>query len=69
MANTFSFKEVITKTMKISGILDSCAMTVDIEGEEKSLSTLLSAFNGAAIDLMVKVKSEEELEEPTSEEE
>ena len=31
MANAFSFKEVTTKTMKITGMVDTDNMTIDIE--------------------------------------
>lgn len=68
MANTFSFKEVTTKTMKIAGMLDTDRMVVDVDGEEKSLATLLSVFNGVDIELVAKIKSESELDEPTSDE-
>ena len=66
MANAFSFKEVTTKTMKITGMVDTDNMTIDVDGEEKKLSTLLSVFNGANIELVAKIKAEEELDEPTS---
>ena len=69
MANVFSFKEVTTKTMKITGMVDTDNMTIDVDGEEKKLSTLLSVFNGVDVDIQVKIKSEEELDEPTSDEE
>lgn len=69
MANAFSFKEVTTKTMKIAGMLDTDHMTVDVDGEEKSLATLLSVFNGVDIELVAKIKSESELDEPTSDDE
>ena len=69
MANAFSFKEVTTKTMKITGMVDTDKMTIDVDGEEKRLSILLSVFNGADVDIQVKIKSEEELDEPTSNEE
>ena len=68
MANAFSFKEVTTKTMKITGMVDTNNMTIDVDGEEKKLSTLLCVFNGADVDIQVKIKSEEELDEPTSNE-
>jgi hypothetical protein len=55
--------------MKIAGIIDTDKMTVDVDGEEKSLSTLLSVFNGGGIEINVKIKTEEELEEPTSDDE
>ena len=69
MANAFSFKEVTTKTMKITGMVDTDNMTIDVDGDEKKLSTLLSVFNGANIELVAKIKAEEELDEPTSDEE
>lgn len=69
MANAFSFKEVTTKTMKITGMVDTDNMTIDVDGEEKKLSTLLSVFNGTDVDIQVKIKSESELDEPTSNEE
>ena len=65
MANAFSFKEVTTRTMKIAGMLDTDRMVMDVDGEEKSLATLLSAFNGVDIELVAKVKAESELDEPT----
>ena len=55
MANAFSFKEVTTKTMKITGMVDTDAMTVDVDGETKKLSTLLSVFNGCDVDIQVKI--------------
>ena len=64
MANAFSFKEVTTRTMKITGMFDSDRMVIDVDGEEKNLSTLLSAFNGVNIELVAKVKAESELDEP-----
>ena len=68
MANPFSFKEVTTKTMKVVGILDSDKMVIDVDGEEKNISTLLSAFEGSNIEMVVKVKAESDLDEPTDEE-
>lgn len=67
MAN-FIYKKVITTNMKVAGILDTDIMTVDIDGEEKKLSTLLSDFNGAPVELNIKLKDEEELDEPKASE-
>ena len=69
MANPFSFKEVTTKTMKIIGIVDASRMIIDVDGEEKNISTLLSAFEGNNIEMVVKVKAESDLDEPTEDEE
>lgn len=67
MAN-FSYKKVITTNMKVAGILDTDVMTVDIDDEEKKLSTLLSDFNGAPVEINIKLKDEEELDEPKANE-
>ena len=69
MANPFSFKEVTTKTMKVIGIVDASRMIIDVDGEEKNISTLLSAFEGNNIEMVVKVKAESDLDEPTEDEE
>lgn len=63
MAN-FVFKETKQTSMKIAGIIDTDNMTIDIDGDEKNLTTLLSAFNGGAVEINVKVKEENELDEP-----
>ena len=64
MAN-FAYKKTTTTAMKVAGILDTDNMTVDVDGDEKKLSTLLSVFNGGAIEINIKVKDEEDLDEPT----
>lgn len=64
MAN-FAYKKTTTTAMKVAGILDTDNMTVDVDGEEKKLSTLLSDFNGGSIEINIKVKDEEDLDEPT----
>ena len=68
MAN-FVFKKTETTNMKIAGIIDTDRMTVDVDGEEKSLATLLSVFNGTGVEIKVATKNEEELDEPTDSEE
>lgn len=68
MAN-FAFKRTETQNMKIAGVFNKETMTVEVDGEEKSLATLLSPFEGLAVEIKVTVKNEEELDEPTSDEE
>lgn len=63
--SNFSYKKTTTTAMKVAGIIDTDNMTVDVDGEIKKLSTLLSDFNGASIEINVKVKDEEEIDEPT----
>ena len=67
MAN-FVFKKTETTNMKIAGIIDTDRMTVDVDGEAKSLATLLSVFNGTGVEIKVATKNEEELDEPTKNE-
>lgn len=52
--------------MKAAGTLDTYRMVIDVNGEEKKLSTLLSDFNGEEIEINIKTKSEEELDPPES---
>lgn len=68
MAN-FVFKRTETKNMKIAGIVDVQNMNIEVDGEEKSLATLLSPFDNLAVEIKVVLKDEEELDEPTSEDE
>lgn len=67
MAN-FVYKKTETTSMKVIGILDTDRMIIDVDDEEKSLATLLSDFNGSCMEINIKTKSEEELDEPTSNE-
>ena len=62
--SNFTYKRTTTTSMKVAGIIDTDNMTVDVDGEVKKLSTLLSDFNGAGIEINVKVKDEEEIDEP-----
>lgn len=61
---SFTYKKTETTSMKVIGILDTDRMTIDVDGEEKSLATLLSDFNGGCMEINIKTKNEEELEEP-----
>lgn len=63
--SNFTYKRTTTTSMKVAGIIDTDNMTVDVDGEVKKLSTLLSDFNGGAIEINIKVKDEEDLDEPT----
>lgn len=63
--SNFTYKRTTTTSMKVAGIIDTDNMTIDVDGEVKKLSTLLSDFNGAGIEINVKVKDEEEIDEPT----
>ncbi len=62
----FSYKRTETTTMKVSGIIDVDRMVIDVDGEEKDIRTLLSVFNGGNIELNIKVKTDEDLDEPVA---
>lgn len=68
MAN-FTYKKATTTTLKACGIVDIEKGNIEIDGEDKKILSLLADFNGSAIELVAKVKDEEELSEPTSDEE
>ena len=68
MAN-FTYKKATTTTLKACGIVDIEKGTIEIDGEDKKILSLLVDFNDATIELVAKVKDEEELDEPTSDEE
>lgn len=63
----FAYKRTTQTAMKIAGVVDTDKTTIDIDGDEKRLATLLSDFNGGCVEINVKVKDEEELDEPVSE--
>lgn len=68
MAKNFVYKKSTVTSMKVVGIYDAQALTVDVEEEGvKSLKTLLSEFEGANIELTVKIKDEADLDEPSEE--
>lgn len=65
MANSFSYKETKTTTMKVCGYYNAAVKTITDENDvERSIAVLLSEFDGAPIEISVKVKNETELDEP-----
>ena len=65
---SFVYERATTTTLKAVGVVDTDRGIIDIDGGEKSIAALLSDFNGAIIELSVKVKNKEELEVPESDE-
>lgn len=68
MAN-FVYKRTTQTAMKVAGMIDTDKMTIDVDDEEKDLATLLSDFNGSYVEINVKIKNEEELDEPSKSDE
>ena len=67
--SNFSYKKTTTTAMKVAGIIDTDRMIIEVDGEEKKLSTLLADFNGGGVEINVKIKEEDELDEPIESEE
>lgn len=65
---SFVYKTVKTTSMKIAGVIDTDRMIIEVDGEEKKLSTLFQEFNNYEIEFNIKTKDEEELEEPVDSE-
>ena len=60
-----NYKTVTTTTLKAAGRFDAENCEIDVDGVIKPLSALLADFNGHCIELVVKEKSEDELDDPT----
>lgn len=67
--SNFSYKKTTTTAMKVAEIIDTDNMTIDVDGEVKKLATLFADFNGGGVELNVKIKEEDELDEPSESEE
>lgn len=60
MSNYLYKKNIIT-TKKLAGIYDAEGGIINVDGEDKELLEELRDFEGAAIELVVKVKEETDL--------
>lgn len=63
----FTYKKTSTTSttsMKVTGILNPQTMVINVDGEDKQLSTLLRDFADLPVEINIKVKDEEELDEP-----
>lgn len=60
----FTCKKTSTTSMKVTGILNPQTMVINVDGEDKQLSTLLRDFADLPVEINIKVKDEEELDEP-----
>lgn len=60
MANYLYKKNTVT-TKKLAGIYDAEGGIINVDGEDKDLLEELRDFEGAAIELVVKVKEETDL--------
>ena len=60
MAN-YLYKKNTVITKKLAGIYDAEGGVINVDGEDKELLEELRDFEGAAIELVVKVKEETDL--------
>ena len=60
----FTYKKTSTTSMKVTVILNPQTMVINVDGEDKQLSTLLRDFADLPVEINIKVKDEEELDEP-----
>lgn len=70
MRKNLSYVEKKNITLKMQGIFDADAGTIDIDGNEIDILSAMADFNGAEIDISVKIKEEKEIDlpRPTDEE-
>jgi hypothetical protein len=64
MAKNLVYKKQESVILKVIGLLDIDRMTIDVEGEEKSIKTLAQDFDGTEVELTLKIKNDVELDEP-----
>lgn len=65
---SMKYKKTESITLSVKGFIDKENMTIDVDGDIKKLSTLLSDFDASYVELVVKCKEETELDEPTEDE-
>lgn len=63
MAKAFEYKKTTISKLKAIGTIDTDNMTIDIDGETKSIKSLLEDFNGADVTITCAVKTDEDLAE------
>lgn len=68
MANLVS-KRSTTTSLKTAGLIDVENMTITVDGEDKKLSRLWKDFEGSEVEIVIKVKVDEDIPEPTASDE
>lgn len=63
MAKNYVFKESKVTTKKLIGMYDAEKHVIDVDGEEKDIITELKDFEGAIVEIVIKVKEETDLVE------
>ncbi len=68
MANLV-YKRSTTTSLKTAGLIDVENMTITVDGEDKKLSCLWKDFEGSEVEIVIKVKVDEDIPEPTASDE
>lgn len=68
MANLV-YKRSTTTSLKTAGLIDVENMTITVDGENKKLSRLWKDFEGSEVEIVIKVKVDEDIPEPTASDE
>lgn len=61
MAQNYVFKESKVTTKKLVGLYDADKHTIDVDGVDKDIIAELKDFDDAAIEIVIKEKSETDL--------
>lgn len=68
MANLV-YKRSTTTSLKTAALIDVENMTITVDGEDKKLSRLWKDFEGSEVEIVIKVKVDEDIPEPTASDE
>lgn len=68
MANLV-YKRSTTTSLKTASLIDVENMTITVDGEDKKLSRLWKDFEGSEVEIVIKVKVDEDIPEPTASDE
>lgn len=64
MAKKFVYEKTVTTKIKATGLLNFDAGTIEIDGEEKKLSSLFSDFDNCVVAITMQVSDKEEFDMP-----
>lgn len=61
MAKNYTYKESKVTTKKLVGCYDAEKHTIEVDGEDKDIIAELKDFEGAVVEVVIKVKEETDL--------
>jgi len=63
MAKNYTYKESRVTTKKLVGMYDAGKCTIEVDGEDKKIIDEMKDFEGAIVEVSIKVKQETDLSE------